>query len=348
LLHCTLYGCILFCLILSVLFLLHYHEAQQGGNKMVAAAFTIMCLIFGTTFLAIKVGIDAGLPPFLSGGIRFTAAGVIILLLMQLTGRAKLSLLLRKETMITGAGLTFGTFAALYWAEQHVSSGIGAVLSATGPLLIVLIQSLLMRQKVSRRSVIGCLAGFTGVMLVMIPGIVVDVSGLWVLGCVLILAGEVCYAGGALYSKHVITKLADTDPIALNAAQMAYGGLGLLILSLLTETWQISDWAPVPALTSLLYLTVIGSMAGHSLFYWIMARTNPLFPSTWLYISPPIAVGLGVLLYGEEISLISLAGVVLILGGLIFMNQTAWKWLQRKGRLFSGNKILSQKNKVID
>ncbi|MFB5266946.1 DMT family transporter [Paenibacillus enshidis] len=315
---------------------------------MVAAAFTIMCLIFGTTFLVIKVGIDAGLPPFLSGGIRFAAAGIILLIVLRVTGRAKLSLLLRKETMISGAGLTFGTFAALYWAEQHVSSGIGAVLSATGPLLIVLIQSLLLRQKVSRRSVIGCLAGFTGVILVMIPGIVVDISGLWVLGCVVILLGEICYSGGAVYSKHVTEKLAGTNPIALNAAQMVHGGLGLLVLSLLTETWQFSDWAPVPAAASLLYLTVIGSMVGHSLFYWIMARTNPLFPSTWLYISPPIAVGLGVLLYGEEISLISLAGVVLILGGLIFMNQTAWDWLRRKAALLAGNKVLGQKNKVID
>ncbi|MDP4095301.1 EamA family transporter [Paenibacillus sp. P96] len=315
---------------------------------MIGVAFVVMCLIFGTTFLAIKVGIDAGLPPFLSGGVRFTTAGVIVLLLLRMTGKVKISLLLRKETMISGAGLTFGTFAALYWAEQHVSSGIGAVLSATGPLMIVLIQSLLLRQKVSRRSIIGCLAGFTGVVLVMIPGIVVDVSGLWVLGCVLVLAGEVCYTGGALYSKHVITKLAGTNPIALNAAQMLHGGLLLLVLSLFTESWQISNWSPIPAAASLLYLTVIGSMAGHSLFYWIMARTNPLFPSTWLYISPPIAVGLGVLLYGEEVSLISLAGVVLILGGMIFMNQSAWDWLRRKGKLFSGNKILGQKNKVID
>lgn len=90
------------------------------------------------------------------------------------------------------------------------------------------------------------------------------------------------------------------------------------------------DW--VPAVSSVIYLTVIGSMVGHSLFYWIMSRTNPLFPATWLYISPPIAVGLGAVVYGEHVSWITWIGVVLVVSGLLAMNEKVMGWLKRGGR----------------
>ena len=84
--------------------------------------YLLMCAIFSTTFLAIKIGVEAGLPPFLSAGLRFLLAGAIIFLWMVLR-KAKPSLLLRKEFHLIGMTSTFLTFATLYWAE-HVSSGI--------------------------------------------------------------------------------------------------------------------------------------------------------------------------------------------------------------------------------
>lgn len=114
---------------------------------MVGIAFTVMCLIFGTTFLAIKIGVEAGMPPFLSAGLRFVIAGALMFAWMRMKGKVSWSLLFRKEMLLTGAGLTCGTFATLYWAEQHVSSGVGAILSATGPLMIMLMQTALLRQK---------------------------------------------------------------------------------------------------------------------------------------------------------------------------------------------------------
>lgn len=85
----------------------------------------------------------------------------------------------------------------------------------------------------------------------------------------------------------------EVSPIALNAAQMMYGGVLLFILSLATENVHPEFLLSYETAGSLLYLIVIGSMVGHSLFYWLVAKTNPVFPSTWLYISPPIAVGVG-------------------------------------------------------
>ncbi|WP_342428363.1 EamA family transporter [Paenibacillus sp. FSL L8-0158] len=297
---------------------------------MIGIAFTVMCLIFGTTFLAIKVGVEAGLPPFLSAGVRFFAAGAILFIAMKLTGKVRWSLLWRKEMLLIGAGTTFGTFSALYWAEQYVSSGIGAILSATGPMMIVILQSVLLRQKTSRITVVGCMISFLGVVLVVLPGLAVQISGLWLAGCLVILLGELCYSGGALYSKRVMDVFRETNPIALNAAQMIHGGWMLLLLSAFTEPWSSEGWQYLPAMGSLLYLILFGSMIAHTLFYWLMERTNPLFPTTWLYISPPIAVGLGALLYGEHVSWWMLAGVLLIVTGLILMNNGIIRLVNRR------------------
>jgi drug/metabolite transporter (DMT)-like permease len=233
---------------------------------------------------------------------------------------------------LTGAGLTFGTFATLYWAEQHVSSGVGAILSATGPLMIMLMQTALLRQKTSARMIVGCLIGFTGVVLVVLPGVSLGAGSLFMWGCIAVLVGEVCYSAGALYSKKVIHQFKEASPVAINAVQMMYGGLLLSLLSVGTESWSMSalDW--VPAVSSVIYLTVIGSMVGHSLFYWIMSRTNPLFPATWLYISPPIAVGLGAVVYGEHVSWVTWIGVVLVVSGLLAMNEKVSGWLKKRSR----------------
>lgn len=299
---------------------------------MVGIAFTVMCLIFGTTFLAIKIGVEAGMPPFLSAGLRFVIAGALMFAWMWMKGKVSWSLLFRKEMLLTGAGLTFGTFATLYWAEQHVSSGVGAILSATGPLMIMLMQTALLRQKTSARMMVGCLIGFTGVVLVVLPGVSLGAGYLFMWGCIAVLVGEVCYSAGALYSKKVIHQFKEASPVAINAVQMMYGGLLLTLLSAGTESWNMSvlDW--VPAVSSVIFLTVIGSMVGHSLFYWIMSRTNPLFPATWLYISPPIAVGLGAVVYGEHVSWITWIGVVLVVSGLLAMNEKVSGWLKKGKR----------------
>lgn len=294
---------------------------------MVYFAFSVMCLIFGTTFLAIKWGIDAGLPPFLGGGLRFFLAGLILFGFMIWKRRAPLSLLLRKEMMLTGLGLTFGTFASLYWAEQFVSSGIAAVLSATGPIMILLLQSAFLRQRVNPSALAGCLIGLAGVVLLLLPGITDSVSTWWIVACIAILVGEVFYAFGALYSKHVMPRFEGVSPVALNAAQMMYGGAGLLVISFFTESIPVRSLLEPHAIYSLFYLIVVGSMVGHSLFYWLVVKTNPFFPSTWLYISPVIALVIGAAAYHEQVSWNTLAGVLTILIGLILVNAHALRQL---------------------
>lgn len=295
-----------------------------------------MCFIFGTTFLAIKIGVDAGIPPFFGAGLRFFSAGFLIFLFMMWKDKVSLKILLRKELFFTGVGLTFGTFATLYWAEQYVSSGVAAVLSATGPMMILIISTLLLKQKTSYTSMIGCMIGLTGVVVLILPSISLNVNFLWIMGCLAIIFGEVFYASGTIYTKQVKEKIS-ASPLVLNAVQMMYGGLLLFLLSFLTEKVQPSSLMHTASIGSLLYLTIIGSMVGHSLYYWLVTRTDPVFPSTWLYISPLIAVGLGVTFYQEEITWYTGIGALTILLGTILVNYPAlqsllWrKTLSQKG-----------------
>lgn len=298
---------------------------------MILLAYLVMCLIFGTTFLAIKIGIDAGALPFLSAAVRFLAAGGILMLYCVWRGTARFSILWRRETLLTGFLLTFGTFSTLYWAEQYVESGLAAVLSATGPIMILLLQALLLKQRASSKSVAGCVIGFAGVILLMLPGLTLNVNRWWVLGCILVLIGELSYSSGALYSKKTMHRFHDTSPIALNAAQMLWGGILLLSLSLGTEHPGLS-LPSGKAVGALLYLTIAGSMIGHTLFYWLVSKTNPVFPATWLYISPLIAMGLGIMLYNESFSWLTAAGAAVVLMGIILVNADALRALLTRSR----------------
>ncbi|MDD9266927.1 DMT family transporter [Paenibacillus sp. GCM10023248] len=297
---------------------------------MIILNYLLVCFIFGTTFLAIKVGVDASAPPFFSAGLRFIVAGLILFGWMVWRGKARFAHLFRREMLLTGIGLTFGTFSTLYWAEQHVASGIAAVLSATGPMMILVLQTFVLRLKATRLSVFGCMLGFAGIVILLLPNVAIAANLAWVAGCAAILVGELFYSSGALYAKRVIQQFPEASPIALNAAQMIWGGGLLLILSFFTEPFDVSGLLNAKAAGSLLYLTVIGSMVGHSLFYWLVAKTNPVFPATWLYVSPLIALAVGVVFYGETITWLTAAGVLTVIAGTICANFDSLRALLRK------------------
>lgn len=286
---------------------------------MILVNYMFMCLIFGTTFLAIKIGIDEGMSPFFSAGVRFFIAGLLLFLFMVMKGKARMRLFLQKEMFITSVGLTFGTFAPLYWAEQFVPSGIAAVLSATSPILIILFQTIFLKKKENLKVFIGCLVGIIGVMILLLPNFVIKISSMWFIGCCMILVSAMFYALGTIYTKHVVQKYKHASPIALNATQMMHGGILLFILSLFTENID-NNQITSSSIISLVYLIIFGSIAGHSLYYWLVSKTNSIFPSTWLYISPLIAVLLGVFLYSEYFSWITGVGALTIMLGTILIN----------------------------
>jgi drug/metabolite transporter (DMT)-like permease len=181
-------------------------------------------------------------------------------------------------------------------------------------------QTVFLRQAITRKAILGCILGFLGVFLLILPSLAIEHNLLWAVSCILISIGESGYAAGTLYSRKTLLNFKEISPITMNAIQMMYGGAGMLLLSLLTERFHPESVDFLSASSSFLYLIVVGSMLGHSLYYWLLAKTNAVFPSTWLYVSPVIALIVGALWYNENIYLSSMLGAAMTLTGIMIAN----------------------------
>ncbi len=282
--------------------------------------YGLMCLIFGTTFLAIKIGIDVGAPPFLFAGTRFFFAGVIVLVTVKMMrGEISLKKEIRQDVFIVGAFMTAIMFGCLYWGERYISSSVAALLAATTPIMISIVEWFQgMRESVWIKGG-GLLIAFIGVTIAVLPALGMDVTTEALVAVLVILAAEVGCVFGTMTSKKVLA--AGCSPFVLNGWQMVIGGSMLVVLSLITESAAVAV-SPQISL-SWLYLVVFGSLTGHGAYYWLVRRAGPLLPSTWTYISPVIAQFVGYYVLSEYLSGYSFVGLGLVLGGVFLVSRAA-------------------------
>ncbi|MBA4494900.1 DMT family transporter [Paenactinomyces guangxiensis] len=292
-------------------------------------AYIFMCLIFGTTFLAIKVGIQSGAAPFMYAGVRFAAAGVMILLYLIIR---KISFPKELKSYLnlafTGLCMTAIPFGALYWGEQYVSSGMAALLTATGPFMITAIQSVNEKRLPHFVQFAGLCAGLIGVYLVVLPHLEAGFSSVGLKGALAIVGSEFAFALGTIRSRKLLAR--GMTPLMLNGFQMFFGSLGLILASLLFETnpFSLSGGSGL-AIGSLLYLILFGSIVAQGIYYWLVQRTNPVFPATWLYLSPLIALLVGFLFLNERVHWLGITGSLLILAGVFLTNFKDWRKMLR-------------------
>ncbi|AQQ63362.1 MULTISPECIES: DMT family transporter [Bacillus] len=300
---------------------------------MVIFNYILVCIIFGTTFLTIKIGIEAGAPPLFSAGIRFFLAGIILMILFKLKRKEIMPHIFSKRIMYAGFCLTFMTFASLYWSEQYISSGLAAVLSATGPMMILLIQAKRNREKLQKEQLVALVIALIGVIFVSLPGMHQQVSFIWSIACIVLVIGELFYGIGSIRSKEILSDLSNVSPFLINGIQMFYGGILLLIASIIVEQPNVTVLTSWSVQWPILYLIFIGSIGGHGLYYWLLSKTNPVFPSTWLYVSPLIAIIVGYIILGEPLNPTMGMGACLILIGVFLANRSTLRTYFKKGRL---------------
>ncbi|MGM2751249.1 DMT family transporter [Bacillus cereus group sp. Bce019] len=300
---------------------------------MVIFNYILVCIIFGTTFLTIKIGIEAGAPPLFSAGIRFFLAGIILMILFKLKRKEIMPHIFSKRIMYAGFCLTFMTFASLYWSEQYISSGLAAVLSATGPMMILLIQAKRNREKLQKEQLVALVIALVGVIFVSLPGMHQQVSFIWSIACIVLVIGELFYGIGSIRSKEILSDLSTVSPFLINGIQMFYGGILLLIASIIVEQPNVTVLTSWSVQWPILYLIFIGSIGGHGLYYWLLSKTNPVFPSTWLYVSPLIAIIVGYIILGEPLNPTMGMGACLILIGVFLANRSTLRTYFKKGRL---------------
>lgn len=287
----------------------------------ILGSYIVLCLIFGTTFIAIKIGVMAGIPPILFAGLRFTIAGGIALVLAR-SRRLPLKLTRAQAGAVVRVGLTSTTaiFGALFWAERFLSPGVAATVGATLPMFVLFLRAGGIRRMSSCQAV-GLVAGLFGVGLVLSPTLGLPSGHLDLLAIAVLLAGELAAGWGSVQAEKGLTIL---PAFVLNGYQMLLGGVTLLALSTFEGTGNLSA-VPGQGWAALAYLVIVGSVIGWSLYYRLMARTGAVFPSTWTYIAPAISTWLGIMFLREPLLWSSLAGVALVLVGAALADLKTWK-----------------------
>jgi len=149
--------------------------------------YGLMCLIFGTTFLAIKIGVAAAAPPFLFAGTRFLTAGIVMLFALKLSGESiGMTSIQRRDAVFVGMTMTAILFGCLYWGEQYISSSVAALLSATAPLMIVMIDWVKGNKASVTTKAAGLVLAFGGVSVAVFPALGARVGGIALLAVLFI------------------------------------------------------------------------------------------------------------------------------------------------------------------
>lgn len=317
------------------------HREQGAITPKAWLYFALMSTIFGTTFLAIKIGSNAGVPPFLAAGVRFTTAGTILLLARgRIWSRAHhLSWALLWRTAILGLLMIGFSFAATYFAADYIGSGQLAQIQAVSPVFVAALSVVLLRKRLRISHMWGLAFGISGALLLV--GSTGSLGPGYLTGALAALGAETSYSLGAIWYRWAFRERPDAT--MMNGLSMLFGGSFLLLLSVATgqTTLPISN----EAVGSLLYLIVFGALIGHTLHLWLIANVSPLFAATFLFVSPVIATILGSIVLDEIITIFNLVGAASVLLG-VFAIQRGEARDQRQNQKVHSKKLSRRSSRV--
>ena len=272
-----------------------------------------VCFFWGTTYLAIRVGLET-LPPTLFGGLRFLLAGTALLAFVLWRGER---LPRRREWFelgLVGVLLLGVGNGVVVWAEQWISSGMTALLISTSPFWVVGAERLVRGgERVGTIVVLGMLMGFAGMALLVGPELFgAQLGARFLLGVVLLQVGCASWSGGSVYAKRHPTKVA---PLMGAAVQMLVGGAALTAVGTMRWEWAFLDFN-ARSLGAFLYLVVFGSLVAYTAYSYAIQKLPLSLVSTYSYVNPVIAVLLGWVLLGEPLGWRVVMGAGIILCGV--------------------------------
>lgn len=275
--------------------------------------FSLLCLIWGSTWLFIKLGLQ-DLPPISFAGIRFFIATLVLLSIIRIR---KIPLPKKRQDWLLIVWTGFLSFTVNYglvfWGEQRTSSGLPAILQATIPLFALFFAHYyLPNERFTWRNVSGVLLGIAGVAVIFSNQITGEVSAVFA-GSIAIVIGSFCVA----YSNILIKARArNINPVVLSGGQMACGFIPLLIFGWASEGSPFGFHWTGQAIVSLLYLTFIGSCVAFLLFYWLLKQIEATKAMLLSLVTPVIAVLLGLWWLHEEVTWNIIVGAGCIMLGI--------------------------------
>lgn len=273
---------------------------QPPSRTALILAFAAIYLIWGSTYLGIRVAVES-MPPFLMAGARFLIAGGLLFAFLKLRGAPWPTAYQWRANAIIGIFLLLGGNGLVVWAEQTIPSGITALLIGVSPLFIVLTEWAWPGGLRPTAITMGALLlGFAGVTWLAAPWQSTDHGGLNAGGIIAILSACVFWAIGSIYSRHAKH---GADPFVASSLQMLGGGMALLFAAVLHGDFGRLDFPGITprAWGAFAYLIFAGSLVGFSTFVWLMKHSTPARVSTYAYVNPVVAVFLGWLLLDEPI-----------------------------------------------
>jgi drug/metabolite transporter (DMT)-like permease len=285
------------------------------GLKVVLI-YTILCLIWGSTWLAIRYGLES-LTPILSAGIRFTLASIFIWILMRIQ-----NISVQKDKVSVRLYLLMGFFSfvipfgLVYWAEQFVPSGMASVLFAVYPFSVVFFSYVRMpSETIGFYKIFGTILGFSGIIIIFSDSFTGDITN-YIIGMIAVVSSGIMQAWIAVSIKKFGHHL---HPLSMNFVPMVIAGISMVAIGFLFEDLSKTR-LDQNAVLSLLYLSFFGSVITFTSFYWLIKRVNLVILSLIAFITPIVALVLGFLFYNEELSTNHFIGSALVLTGVFWAN----------------------------
>jgi drug/metabolite transporter (DMT)-like permease len=273
----------------------------------------LLCLIWGSTWLFIKLGLS-DLPPFTFAGIRFVIGLAILLAIIKARRlslpRTRADWMLLATTGLLSFSLNYGL---VFWGEQYVSSGLAALLQATIPVFgLVIAHFYLPGEQMSPVKIIGVLMGVAGVGVIFSNQL--SVAGPRALaGCTALVVGSACAAYANVLVKARGSKL---NPAILAGGQMFFGLIPLLLIGILLEGNPFNFHWTRMAVVSLIYLAIVGSVVAFLLYYWLVQHMDVTKTMLIALVTPVFAVTLGVMVLNEDLNWRTFAGGAMIISGI--------------------------------
>ncbi len=276
--------------------------------KIVVSLF-LLYIIWGSTYLGMRIALE-GFPPFIMVGLRYLTAGIILYTFLRLRGAQAPTRIQWATSALVGILLLGGGNGGVAFAEQWVGSGIAAVGIAAVPLWTALLIGLMGRWPTRLESV-GLGLGFLGVIFLNLE------HGLWVspIGAIALLLSPMCWALGTALS----TRFRLPAGLMASAAQMITGGGALLVVSLLLGE-RMTYFPNANSLWAMGFLILFGSLVAFSSYGYLLRHVRPALATSYAYVNPVVAVGLGVWLAGEQITPIGIVAMFVILSGVALVS----------------------------
>jgi drug/metabolite transporter (DMT)-like permease len=273
---------------------------------LIPLALFALFVIWGSTYLGIRFALES-YPPFLLAGVRFLCAGVAMYGFLRLRGMAAPTLPQWRNAAFTGLLLLGMGNGLVCFAEERVSSGIAAVSVASMPLFAALFSGMYGHWP-NRRETVGLAIGFAGVIVLNLGS---SLSGSPV-GALSLLVAAACWAFGSVWSRG-----RDMPPGPMNtAAQMLCASVALLLVGYAGGE-HLPAHPTLQATLALAYLAIFGSIIAFSAYLYVLKHARPTLATSYAYVNPPVAVLFGVLLAGEHVGPYDLAGMAIILVGVV-------------------------------